>query len=125
MPARRETGTWGEALAARHLQTQGYLILARNWRAGHGELDIVAQLGDAYVFVEVRARHGDAHGAPEETLGPRKRRTLIATAQAFLQQAGAGADDASWRIDVIAIDLDERNAVRRISHIENAITAED
>jgi putative endonuclease len=130
---RSDTGAWGEALAARHLEQKGYAILARNWRpaAGNpelrlkGEIDIVAQHGDALVFVEVRTRHGHARGAPEESITPRKRTLLIDAAQAYLASTldDFARDSCAWRIDVIAVDLDERNAVLRLSHIQHAVTA--
>lgn len=130
---RGDTGAWGEALAARHLEQNGYTVLARNWRpaAGNpelrlkGEIDIVARQGDVLVFVEVRTRHGAAHGTPEETLTARKRATLIDTAQAYLISMldRSTRDSCAWRIDLIAVDLDERNALRRLSHIEHAVGA--
>jgi putative endonuclease len=123
MPSRRETGEWGEALAAKHLIAHGYTVLARNWRHGRGEIDIVARQGDVFVFVEVRTRHGDARGMPEETLTPRKRAVLIATATAYMdiEATVIGAAGNEWRIDVIAVELDARNAVRRLTHIEHAL----
>ena len=118
MPARKETGDWGEAIAVRHLEDKGYVVVARNWRHGHGELDLIVEHGGVIVFVEVRARHGEAYGAPEETLGPAKRAKLMATAQAWLSVNDRL--DAPARIDVIAIDLDQHDEIRRISHYENA-----
>jgi putative endonuclease len=118
LPARKETGNRGEAIAARHLEDKGYVILARNWRQGHGELDLIAEQGGVIVFVEVRARHGDAFGAPEETLGPAKRAKLMETAQAWLSVNDRL--DSPARLDVIAIDLNARNEVSRITHYENA-----
>lgn len=118
MPVRKETGDRGEAIAARHLEGKGYVILARNWRHGHGELDLIAEQAGVLVFVEVRARHGEAYGAPEETLGPAKRAKLMETAQAWLTVNERLESPA--RLDVIAIDLDARNDVRRITHYENA-----
>ena len=118
MPARKETGDRGEAIAARHLEGKGYVILARNWRHGRGELDLIAEHRGVIVFVEVRARHGEAFGAPEETLGPAKRAKLMETAQAWLSIHDRLESPA--RLDVVAIDLNSRNEVRRITHYENA-----
>ncbi|MEO6063061.1 MAG: YraN family protein [Thermoflexales bacterium] len=118
MRARKATGDRGEAIAARHLVDKGYVILARQWRHGHGELDLIAEHGGVLVFVEVRARHGDAYGAPEETLGPAKRAKLMETAQAWLSINDRLESPA--RIDVIAIDLNSRDEVARITHYENA-----
>ena len=38
---RRALGAHGEELAARWYAAQGYVVLARNWRCRHGELDLV------------------------------------------------------------------------------------
>jgi putative endonuclease len=121
MAKRSDVGAWGEALAARHLRAHGYLIRARNWRCGRGELDIVAERAQTIVFVEVRTRRSDAYGAPQESISAHKRATLIATAQAYLDQHDLR--DAQWQIDVIAIELDQRNALMRLDHLECAIEA--
>ena len=117
---RADVGAWGEAIAARYLAEHGFAIRERNWRAGHGELDIVAERAGEIVFVEVRTRRSNEYGMPEETLGVHKRAILIETAQAYLQMHDL--DDAQWQIDVIAIDMDQHNAVTRLDHIECAIT---
>lgn len=119
MATRSEVGAHGETLAVRHLTGRGYAVRDRNWRHGRGELDIVAERDGTIVFVEVRARRGDGFGAPEETLTPSKRAKLVETAEAYL--AEHGLDDADWRVDVIAIDLDARLRVTRLEHFENAV----
>ncbi len=119
MAKRSEVGAWGEAIAAKRLAEQGYTVLARNWRSGHGELDIVAERAGVILFVEVRTRRSDAFGKPEETLTLRKRAKLIETARAYLD--ANNLLDAQWQIDVIAIDLDARNNLLRYDHIECAI----
>jgi putative endonuclease len=120
MSTRSDVGMWGESIAQRHLQQRGYDILHHNWRYDHGEIDLIAKQRDTFVFVEVRTRHGDAFGAPEETINARKQAKLIATAQAYLELHELR--DADWRIDVIAIDLDAKHAVKRLNHIECAIS---
>ena len=99
---------------------RGFTIRDRNWRYGHGELDIVAQRDADIIFVEVRTRRSDAFGTPEESVGLRKQAKLIETAQAYLQ--AHGLDDTQWQIDVIAVEMDHRNAVTRLDHIECAIS---
>lgn len=49
---RQELGRDGEDLAARHLERQGYTVLARNWRARAGELDIIASHGELLVVCD-------------------------------------------------------------------------
>ena len=53
---RREFGQRGERTAERVLRRAGLTILARNWRAAGGELDLAALEGETLVFVEVKAR---------------------------------------------------------------------
>ncbi len=119
MATRSEVGAWGEAIAAKQLAEQGYAVLARNWRKGHGELDIVAERAGVITFVEVRTRRSDAFGSPEESITPRKRAKLIETAQAYLDVNNLL--DAQWQIDLIAIELDARNGLARYDHYECAV----
>ena len=48
-----ELGALGEDLAVEHLVARGLVVLVRNWRCRYGEVDVIAQAGDAVVFVEV------------------------------------------------------------------------
>jgi len=119
MTSRTEVGAWGEAIAARYLAERGYTVRDRNWRAGHGELDIVVERAGVIAFIEVRTRRSDLFGCPEESLTLHKRAKLIETAHLYLD--AHNLSEAQWQIDVIAIDLDDRNAVRRLEHYECAV----
>lgn len=115
----RELGQQGEAIAVRHLEGKGYRIRDRNWHAAHGELDLVAQDGDTIVIVEVKTRSGGAYGRPEDALTQTKRRRLLRTAWAYLEQNGLL--DADWRVDVIAIETSRGGAIGRVDHYENVV----
>ena len=61
----------------------GYRIQARRYRTAGGELDLVAESPDGVlVFIEVKARSGQARTAPLEAVHPGKQRRL-ALAAAF------------------------------------------
>jgi putative endonuclease len=49
-------GLRAEALAAFWLRLKGFRILARNFSASGGEIDVIARRGGLVVFVEVKAR---------------------------------------------------------------------
>ncbi|MBP0574017.1 YraN family protein, partial [Mycobacterium tuberculosis] len=49
-------GIDAEALAETHLVAAGYRILAKRFKVGDGEIDLVARNADTVVFVEVKAR---------------------------------------------------------------------
>ncbi len=115
----KELGIHGEKVAEQHLMGLGYRILDRNWRWRKGELDLVAEQGDEIVFVEVKARRSQTYGLPEESITRSKRQKLIQAAYAYLSDANR--DEASWRIDVVAIDMDQDGGVIRLEHIVSAV----
>ncbi len=116
---RQEVGKLGEKTAQKFLKKRGYRIRETGFRCRHGEIDIIAQQKDWLVFVEVRAKSSLDFGTPEESLTQSKKRRLIATA---LTYTNTHRDLPSlWRIDVIAIEFDDKGRIRRIEHIENAI----
>ena len=57
LPDRRHAlGVRGESDVCRIIASQGYRLLARNWKVKAGELDIVALDGEVVVFIEVKSR---------------------------------------------------------------------
>jgi putative endonuclease len=118
--ARVRLGRRGEQLAVDRLQALGYTVVERNFRCPHGELDLVARLGDCWVFVEVRTRRGDRFGTPEASITARKRAHLIAAAQFYLQVHAL--DGVPWRIDLVAVALSSGGRLQRLDVIENAVS---
>jgi putative endonuclease len=118
--ARQGLGRRGEQLAAERLAGLGYEVVARNFRCPAGEIDLVARQADTWVFVEVRTRRGTSFGTPEESITPRKRQHLIASAQHYL--LAHQLEDVPWRIDAVAVALSPRGKLLRVDVIENAVT---
>ena len=56
MSVRRDLGIDGENLAAKYLESLGYIILERNFRHRLGEIDIVAEYEGQLVICEVKSR---------------------------------------------------------------------
>ena len=81
---RAVVGRKGEEEASRYLTRLGHRILARNWRGGHLELDIVTLMGNELHFVEVKSRVAPVMAEPQRNVGREKQRRLVAAAQAFL-----------------------------------------
>jgi putative endonuclease len=115
---RRETGAIAENIAADYLQKRGYRIRERNYRTREGEIDIIAWKDGALVFIEVRAKTGKSFGSAEESLTERKKKRLIALAEAYLSDTGEQPE--ACRIDLIAIDLNAKGELLRLNLIENA-----
>ncbi len=116
---RRDTGILGEKLAKDFLKKRGYRILETNYRCPEGEIDIIARQKDYLVFIEVRTKTSLEFGSPEESITPAKMARLRATASHF-QQTHDNLPPL-WRIDVVAIELNQRGEPSRIELIENAV----
>lgn len=111
-------GNYGEQLAAAYLREQGYQLETANWHCPHGELDLVMRQDALVVFVEVKTRHHTSTAPAFGSITPRKRERLIASAHAYL--TAHELDDATWRIDVIAIAI-PRKGLPIIDHVEDAL----
>lgn len=110
-----ELGKQGEELATQHLIQKGYEILHRNWRNGRSEVDIIARIGNDWVFVEVKTRETDYFGYPEEAVDKAKQKQLQKAANAFVEQYTVRGD---IRFDIVAIVLNKHQ--QEIYHIEDA-----
>jgi putative endonuclease len=119
MTERKKIGDIGERLAVDCLKKKGYRILERNYRCPKGEIDIIARQRECLVFVEVRTKTNLAFGTPEESVTMTKMHHLESAANYYLQDRDESP--ASWRIDVLAIELETDNKLKRIEHIENAV----
>ncbi len=83
-------------------ERRGARVLARNWRGGQGELDLVLDEGGAIVFVEVKTRSSQACGSGFESVTRRKQRKIAHAALAFLSEhALAGR---ACRFDVAVVE---------------------
>ena len=116
---RQEVGKLGEKLAQKFLKKRGYRILETGFRCREGEIDIVARQKDYLVFVEVRTKSNLDFGTPEESITQSKKEKLIASALTYIE--AHPNSPSSWRIDVVAIEIDPKGKAQRIELIENAI----
>jgi putative endonuclease len=103
MDTRPHTGRIGEDAAELVYVRRGYRVLARNWRCGIGELDLVLGRGSVLVFCEVKTRRGARFGGGYEAVDPRKRRKLRAVAEVFLLQAPVRPADVRFDVASVAI----------------------
>jgi putative endonuclease len=124
---RRSLGALGEEIAAAHLRRLDFAILARNVRARHGEIDLIAWDGSVLAFVEVKARRassGAGAGAgpdPLAGLGMRQRVRLRRLAAAWLAEGLAGRPTArTIRFDAIGVTVDRHGRLLRLEHLAGA-----
>lgn len=100
MAEHNDLGRLGEDIAAAYLQHQGFELLARNWRWGKAEIDLILRDKAAVVFVEVKTRRNARYGFPEESVGPKKEKLLAEAAGQYLYE---NQFEGEFRFDVVAI----------------------
>jgi len=82
--ANQARARFAENLVAAWYASEGYEVIARNWRCPRGELDIVAWRNNVLVVCEVKARRNADFGDPFEAITPRKVLRLRRAAAAFV-----------------------------------------
>lgn len=118
----KTTGDLGEYEALRFLKKKRIKPIARNYRSGRNEIDIVAGTKEYIIFVEVKTRmlNNSHFGTAASAVDRDKRRRLIAAALDYIREKH---EIRQPRFDVIEVYLDgsgDKNRVAEINHIENA-----
>lgn len=96
------TGKQGEELARHYLAEKSYQILELNWRYRHWEVDIIASKSNVLHFVEIKTKHSNRLGFPEETVGVKKIKNLIGASEIYLYR------NPQWQriqFDILSITL--------------------
>lgn len=111
----KELGETGEQMAARYLEDHGYVILDRNYRRGHKEVDIIALDHGELAVVEVKTRTSEGVFAAEQAVDHRKRQNIIRVANNYVRRYHR---TEPLRFDIIAIV--GSGATAEIRHTKNA-----
>ena len=101
MRKNQSIGLRGERVAERHLRKKGLIVLARNWRGGGGELDLVFLDGNTLIFVEVKTRSKQREDERRPVSMAQRRRTATA-ARTFRRRFGV--TNLPVRFDLIEVD---------------------
>jgi len=120
MTYQKKIGNFGEKIAAEFLKEQGYHLLDQQYTTRFGELDLVMVDSGSVVFVEVKTRTNEKFGLPETSITQEKLERIQNAGLLWLQ-AHPEINDI-WRIDVIAVILDQHNAIKDIQHFINVLS---
>ena len=117
--SKSELGKRGEELALEYLTDKGYELVKKNYRYGHGEIDLIVKdlSKNVLVFVEVKARYNLELGDPAYAINKKKISQLKKIAELYLYENQIKEIDC--RFDVITILFDEPENPK-IEHYENA-----
>lgn len=95
-----DKGRAGEDIAVKWLEARGYIILAKNWRNRHLEIDIIASKDKEIVFIEVKTRFSSSWGAPWEAVNQKKRRLIMTAADVYLRTVRSNLEP---RFDILSV----------------------
>lgn len=95
------------------MEADGWLIRARNWRGGGGEIDVIAERQGELRIVEVKRRNL-ADPLTDDAITPHKRSRLRSAARAWI--LAEGEPDVAVSFTVAWVD----NASERIEWLDDA-----
>ena len=112
-------GNSGELIACLFLESKGYQIIEKNYRAYRKEIDIIAKKDGYLIFAEVKTRRSTTFGTPSQSVNREKQKHIILAAKKFL------ADNRYYfslqpRFDIIEIYRDKKTEKNYVHHIEGA-----
>lgn len=108
--ANSNLGRHGEEVALGLLRKNGYKILARNYKSGLSEIDIIAKDKDTFCFIEVKSRSSDRFGSPEDSILARKQRQIAKSALVYLKENNLL--DKKARFDVVCVTYSQNIALK-------------
>jgi putative endonuclease len=125
---RRALGKFGEDLAVGHFRRLGFVVVARNVRTRHGEIDLIAFDGRALVFAEIKTRRAANRRrglCPEDQplawlkLSQRARLKQLACSWLY-ENTHARPKAHTIRFDAVGVIVDGADKLLRLDHIEGA-----
>lgn len=100
-----------EKVAAKHLESLGYTIVALNWRVRRAEIDIVAQKRPRFrpagplVFFEVKYRKTDAQGRGFDYITTKKLEQMRFAAELYVSIEKYEGDHSLGAVEVSGDDF--------------------
>lgn len=124
--AHLRTGIEGEGAAYLFLRSQGYRVVATNYRAPHnrGEIDLIAWDADTLCFVEVKTRTSEGLTPPEAAVDAAKRAHLRSVARAYLRRLQTEQRPAC-RFDVVTVTYEDGEREPALKLIKSAFRWSD
>jgi len=129
----QKIGELGEDVACKHLTSNGFSILERNYTKKWGEIDIITQKDNVLYFIEVKSKSvsdldfisenfnnkDNEISRPEDNMHPWKIKRLRRVVETYLISRRLGYVDWQFDLLIVYLDLDQRKA--RVRKIENII----
>lgn len=114
MNQNKKIGNQGEALAEKYLKNLGYKIIAKNYRIGRWELDIVSQFNNRLIGLEVKTRTETTDSLNDNYLGSRQINNLKRALLSFCINKHYEIETA--RLDLIVITINQTTKTTKLKH---------
>ncbi|MCB0283277.1 MAG: YraN family protein [Calditrichaeota bacterium] len=101
---KKALGLKGESLAAAFLEKNNHQIIARNYRSGRSEIDIISIHEKTLIITEVKSFFADPLGAAEFRVDKKKQKQVMQGVYGFLDE-NPGFQGYDVRLDVIVVDF--------------------
>jgi ribonuclease HII len=86
----KQIGDRAEDKVAAWLESEGHIIVARNWKTRACEIDIVSEKSGTLYFTEVKYRRTSERGGGLAAITPSKQAQMAFAAESFVRSRGAG-----------------------------------
>ena len=115
LKSNKKIGLLGVQLVALQYYNLGYTVIEMNRTCSHyGELDIIAQKNDEWIFVEVKTSTKDQMGGPAFNINDSKLQKLESAIEYFLSDK---EDVKSIRLDVATVKLNKIPIIQNYKRI--------
>lgn len=121
-----EKGRVAEIIALEFLLENGLVLLDKNWRCGHKELDLIMRSCNCLTqeqilhIVEVRSLHVPLCQMPFESVDYKKRRAIIVAANRYVRMKNI---DYETQFDIVSIVF-KCNGEYNLDYFPNAFASE-
>jgi putative endonuclease len=114
----KQLGEFGEKVAAKYLQKQGYEFVEKNWKIKFGEIDLIMRNQSQYIFIEVKTRYASklARDMLFENITSHKLHKLKQLSVNYLLYKFGQLYCPDYRIDVIAVLVEPHTHKTQIFH---------
>lgn len=113
-----QVGQHAEDIALTYLQSNGLVFKAKNFHSRYGEIDLIMQDKDTYVFIEVKYRKMAGFGGSISAVSNQKQKKIKLSSSFYLQQSNLNEYNTPCRCDVVALQGELNNP--EITWLKNA-----
>ena len=117
-------GLLGEDRVAHYLESEGFLIVVRNFRLRGGEIDIIARKSNIVHFIEVKtvsriaSQDSSDTFRPEDNVHKNKLLRLSRVIEVYIEEFSIQND---WQFDVLTVVINVKQKTARIQLLSDIV----